>query len=75
MYERFHSLTVLAERKSGSGPYIFSDDGIERMVEKISIMRGRTRTSTAIRAKVSRNLQHVLASGTHTKGPVWTCHL
>ena len=58
------SFPSLAERRSESGPSIFShigEDRIERMVEKILIVLGRTRTRTANKPKVPGNLQQVLA--------------
>ena len=53
------SFPSLAERRSESGPSIFShigEDGIKRMVEKILIVLGRTRTRTANIAKEPGNL-------------------
>ena len=64
------SFPSLAECRSESGPSIFShigEDRIKRMVEKILIVLGRTRTTTANKAKVPGNLQQVLASVVHTK--------
>ena len=61
------SLPSLLERKSGSRPSIFShsDDRTERMVGKILIVLGHTRTRTANRAEIPGNykLQHILDSG------------
>ena len=60
------SFPLLAERRSESGPSIFShigEDRIKWMVEKILIVLGRTRTRMANIAKEPCNLQQVLASG------------